>query len=380
MSAARKRVAVVGVGTMGSQAAWRLAARGAEVVGYDRFAPGHDRSAAGGETRIFRSAHFEDSRWVPLLRHADVLWEQLQRETGRELRTLTGCLLMGSTEEQQMATVLESIAEHGLDHEVLDAETLAKRFPQYRLEDGDAVVLDRRAGVIRPELTVQTAARRAEQLGAVIHRYNPVREITPVNGGVEIHTDSGSERFDAVVVTVGPWVNDLLPGLPWDVEIRRLVSAWFVPTTDAWFGEERPAFIRTTPTHCYGLPSPDGISVKLGLSKDLHRPAGDPNALDRTVQPDELEIYSELIGRYMPDLHPDPTRVSVFMEGYTGSSRPLVGPLPGAGNENVILLAGFSGHGFKLSPAFGDIAADLALEGSSSQPIDFVSTVDRTES
>ncbi|WP_455712221.1 hypothetical protein [Streptomyces collinus] len=72
---------------MGSQAAWRLASRGAEVVGYERFAPGHDRSAAGGESRIFRSAHFEDSRWVPLLRHADVLWEQLQQETGRELRT-----------------------------------------------------------------------------------------------------------------------------------------------------------------------------------------------------------------------------------------------------------------------------------------------------
>jgi sarcosine oxidase len=64
------------------------------------------------------------------------------------------------------------------------------------------------------------------------------------------------------------------------------------------------------------------------------------------------------------------------MEGYTESSRPLIGPLPGA--DNVVLLAGFSGHGFKLSPAFGDIAADLALEGTSSQPVDFVSTVGRT--
>ncbi len=378
MSAARKRVAVVGVGTMGSQAAWRLAARGAEVVGYDRFAPGHDRSAAGGETRIFRSAHFEDSRYVPLLQHADALWEQLQQETGRELRRLTGCLLMGPTEQHQMATVLESIAEHGLDHEVLDAELLAKRFPQYRIEDGDAAVLDRHAGFVRPELTIQSAARRAEQLGAVIHRYSTVREIVPVAGGVEIRTDSGSERFDTAVVTPGPWVNDLLPDLPWDVDVRRLISAWYVPTTpDAWFGEERPAFIRTAPTHCYGLPSPDGISVKLGLSRALHQPAGDPNQLDRTVRPEELEIFSELIGRHMPDLHPDPTRLSVYMEGYTESSRPLVGPLPGA--ENVILLAGFSGHGFKLAPAFGDIAADLALDGTSPQPIDFISTVGRTE-
>jgi sarcosine oxidase len=180
------------------------------------------------------------------------------------------------------------------------------------------------------------------------------------------------------VVTVGPWVNDLLPDLPWEVDIRRLLSAWYVPTADAWFGEERPAFIRTAPTHCYGLPSPDGVSVKLGLSRALHRPVDDPNRLDRTVEPEELEIFTELIRRHMPDLTPDPVRLSVYMEGYTESSRPLMGPLPGTGNDNVVLLAGFSGHGFKLSPAFGDIAADLALDGSTSQPIDFLSTIGRT--
>jgi sarcosine oxidase len=64
------------------------------------------------------------------------------------------------------------------------------------------------------------------------------------------------------------------------------------------------------------------------------------------------------------------------MEGYTESSRPLVGPLPG--NDDVVLLAGFSGHGFKLSPAFGDIAADLALEGRTTQPIEFITTRGRT--
>ncbi|MCO6003683.1 N-methyl-L-tryptophan oxidase [Actinoallomurus purpureus] len=372
---ARKRVAVVGVGTMGSQAAWRLAARGAEVVGFDRFAPGHDRSAAGGETRIFRSAHFEDSRYVPLLKHADALWRRLQRETGRELRRLSGCLLMGPAGHHQMRTVLESIAEHGLDHEILDAEALAARFPQFRIEDGDVAVLDRNAGYIRPELTVLTAAREAERLGARIHRYSPVREITPAGNGVAIRTDAGTEHVDAAVVTVGPWVNELLPGLPWEVDVRRLINAWYVPASDAWFGAERPAFIRTAPTHCYGLPSPDGVSVKLGLSRALHRPVDDPNQVDRTVRPEELEVFTELLRRHLPDLNPDPIRLSVFMEGYTESSRPLVGPLPGA--PNVVLLAGFSGHGFKLSPAMGDIAADLALDGTTARPIDFLSTVDR---
>ncbi|WP_338898583.1 FAD-dependent oxidoreductase [Streptomyces sp. TG1A-60] len=180
--ATRKRVAVVGTGTVGSQAAWRLAARGAEVVGYDRFAPGHDRSAAGGETRVFRSVQTDDGGYVPLVRHADALWRQLQAETGRELRRLTGCLFMGPADDPEMRTVVDVIAEHGLDHEVIDAEAMAKRFPQFRADDGDLVVLDRRAGVIRPELTVQTAARRAEELGARIRRYTPVREVTPVAG------------------------------------------------------------------------------------------------------------------------------------------------------------------------------------------------------
>lgn len=375
--ASKKRVAVVGTGTVGSQAAWRLAARGAEVVGYDRFAPGHDRSAAGGETRVFRSLQTHDSRYVPLVRHADVLWEQLQAETGRELRRLAGALVMGPADDPQMRTVVDGIAEHGLDHEVIDAEAMTKRFPLFRVDDGDLVILDRRAGFIRPELTVQTAARRAEELGARIRRYTPVREVVPVaGGGVEIRTDSDTERFDAAVVTPGPWVGDLLPGLPWEVSVYRAISAWFLPHEDPPPDAERPAFIRCGETPFYGIPSPDGLAVKLGLSQAHHKPVDDPNRLNRTVAPEELETFTAVVRRHLPGLNPDPVRLSVFMEGYTETNLPLVGPIPGC--DAIVLLAGFSGQGFKLAPAMGDIAADLVLQGRTSQPIDFVTTHART--
>ncbi|MGI5423804.1 N-methyl-L-tryptophan oxidase [Streptomyces sp. CA-179760] len=375
--ATRKRVAVVGTGTVGSQAAWRLAARGAEVVAYDRFAPGHDRSAAGGETRVFRSVQTDDGRYVPLVRHADALWTQLEAETGRELRRLTGCLFMGPADDPEMRTVMDVVAEHGLDHEVIEAEALAKRFPQFRVEDGDLAVLDPRAGFVRPELTVQTAARRAEELGARIRRYTPVRKVNALaGGGVEIRTDTGVERFDAAVVAPGPWVGDLLPDLPWGVGVYRAISAWFLPDEDHRAGAERPAFIRAGGTHFYGIPSPDGLSVKLGLSQAHHRPVDDPNRLERAVAPEELETFTAMVRRHLPGLNPDPVRLSVFMEGYTDSTRPLVGPLPGC--DDIILLAGFSGQGFKLSPAMGDIAADLALQGRTDQPIDFITTLGRT--
>lgn len=362
---------------MGSQTAWRLASKGAEVTGFDRFAPGHDRSAAGGETRVFRSAHFEGAHYVPLLRHADSLWRELQRETGRELRKLTGCLLMGPADDAQMRTALASVAEHGLDHEQLSPRQVGERFPQFRLDDNDVALLDRGAGYLRPELTVHSATQRAEQLGALIHRYTTVREIEPTRAGVRVHTEGGHEDFDTVVVTVGPWVNQLLPDLGFRVDIKRLINAWYLPTEHDWFAPERPAFIRTAPVHSYGLPSPDGISVKVGLSVAMHRAVDDPNRLDRTVRPDELDVFSKLLGEHFPDLHPDPIRLAVFMEGYTPSRHPLIGPLPG--EENIVVLAGFSGHGFKLSPAIGDVAADLALTGETSLPVEFFSLIGRSE-
>jgi sarcosine oxidase len=366
-----KRVAVIGAGSMGSQAMWRLAARGAEVIGYDRYAPGHDRGAAGGESRIFRAAHLGEPGYIPLLRLADGLWEQLQAETGRSLRRRSGCLVMGETASPSMRLLLSTSAAHRLDHEVLDREDLARRYPQHRLPDGHTAVLDRMGGVIRPEASIQAAATRAEQLGARLHRYTPVREVVPASGGgVRIVTDHGTDHVDAAVVTVGPWINTLLPDLPRAVDVRRVICSWHVPTRHDWFAGGAPPFVRATPHDCFGLPSPDGLSVKLGLSYARHLPVPEPERLDRTVRPEELATFHELIHELMPDLNPDPIRMSAYMEGYTESGDPLVGHLPG--EDDIIVMAGFSGSGFKISPAMGEIAADLALDGATAHPVDFL--------
>ena len=128
--------------------------------------------------------------------------------------------------------------------------------------------------------------------------------------------------------------------------------------------------MRSAPQACYGLPSPDGLSVKIGLSRAHYQEVPDPERLDRTVDPSELGIFREFIRDFMPDLNPDPVRLSVYMDGYTSSANPLVGHLPG--QEDIIVLAGFSGAGFKLSPAMGEIAADLALDGATEHPIGFL--------
>jgi sarcosine oxidase len=366
-----KRIAVIGAGSMGSQAMWRLAARGAEVLGYDRYAPGHDQGAAGGETRIYRSGNLWDAAYIPLLRLADRMWEQLQQETGRTLRSRNGCLVMGETASPSMQVLLSSIADHDLDHELLERGELARRYPQHLLPEGHTAVLDRAGGTIRPEASIQAAAGRAEQLGARLHRYTPVREVVPTaGGGVDVVTDNGTEHVDTAVVTAGPWINTLFPDLSQTVQILRVINSWHIPTVHDWFAGGAPAFVRSSPHACYGLPSPDGISVKIGLSRAHYAQVPDPERLDRTVDPSELGIFRQFIRDFMPDLNPDPVRLSVYMEGYTASANPLVGHLPG--QNDIIVLAGFSGGGFKFSPAMGEIAADLALEGTTEHPIGFL--------
>ena len=104
-------VIVVGLGAMGAHALWRLASRGAEVLGIEQFTPGHDRGASHGESRIIRT------EYVPLLLHAWRLWADLERETGEELVTQTGGLMLGAPDAPFITGPVESARAHGLEYE-----------------------------------------------------------------------------------------------------------------------------------------------------------------------------------------------------------------------------------------------------------------------
>src|SRR5688572_2436570 len=95
-------VVVVGLGAMGSAAAWHLAARGRHVIGLEQYAQGHDLGSSHGAARIFRVAYEQDD-YVRLALEALSLWRQLEEQSGREVLTQTGAIDYGS------AAVLERI-------------------------------------------------------------------------------------------------------------------------------------------------------------------------------------------------------------------------------------------------------------------------------
>ena len=107
-------VIILGTGGVGSAAAYHLAKRGANVLGIDRFAGGHDRGSSHGETRVIRQAYFEHPDYVPLLLRAYELWRELEAETGVDLLRQVGLLQVGPPVGTVVRGVLQSAKQHGL--------------------------------------------------------------------------------------------------------------------------------------------------------------------------------------------------------------------------------------------------------------------------
>ncbi len=364
------RVAVVGTGVIGAMTAWHLARRGAEVLALDTYSPGHDRGASAGESRIFRTVYKEGAEYVPLLQRSGQLWRELEADTGSALLTLCGGLTIGPADDPDVAAVRACAEECGLDHEVLDAAEAGVRFPQHRLDTDEIAVLDPAAGVLRPEPAVQAALRAAEAAGARLLPYHPVDDVTETAGGWRIRSAERAYDVDHVVFAPGPWARRLAPLRESPVEARLITACWFAVRDVAAHRPDRlPIAIRRHREAGFScFPALDGAAIKI-VPHHLGWPVlDDPDHLPRTADVEFVRGASAAAERLLPGVVPHPIRIGTYVEGFTPDDHALLGPVPGCANATV--LTGFSGHGFKLAPVFGELAAELVLTGTTSHDID----------
>ncbi|TDD47535.1 N-methyl-L-tryptophan oxidase [Nonomuraea terrae] len=361
-------VAVVGTGAVGSMALWRLAERGIPAVGFDAYAPGHDRGAAGGESRIFRTAYKEGPEYVPLLREARTLWEELERVSGRRLLTPVGGVTAGPRDHPKIRAVLAAARAHDLPVEVLTGRDARERVPEHPLREGEVLVADPDAGHLRPEPAVVAAANAAEQAGARIARYTPVHEVRADATGVTVVTGDGRHRFTHAVLAPGPWAATpgvLLPQpLARHVSAMAITSTWFPRRDETLFGPQRcPIAIRVGEPAYSCFPSVDGAGVKVNLHVPW-RPIGSPESLPRSVPVAYVRQVAEAVAATLPGLRPDPIRVATYADAFSPDGHGLLGRM-----GRTVVAAAFSGHGFKLAPVFGDIVADLVETGATARGI-----------
>lgn len=356
------RVAVVGCGAMGAASMWRLKQRGAEVVGFDRFSPPHDRGSTHGDTRITRTAYMEGPFYVPLLQETFPLWRDLEKRSGTALLTMTGLLTIGRPDSAPVMGVLESARRHGLDVKVLEAPEIRRLYPTHVVADGDIAVFDPQAGVLRPELAVEAMLE-----GANVRRKVQVTAVEPRPDGVAIVTESGREDFDAAVIATGPWIRELVPAIP--IRIERQVSLWWAlqSGSDQFSPDRFPVWIREgTPNgDFFGFPTLDGKSVKLG--RHHNGETTDADSVRRTVTDADLDPARLFLTSYMHGVTRSLVKSIVCLYTNTPDQHFVIDRHPHS--EKVVVVSACSGHGFKFSAVIGDIAADLVLDGDTRRDI-----------
>jgi sarcosine oxidase len=348
---------VVGVGGLGSAALDHLARRGRSVVGLERFDVPNELGSSHGITRIIRLAYYEDPSYVPLLRRSYELWRELETAAGEQLLHITGSLDMGPPGSFVFEGSRRSCEEHGLEHEVMDAAEVERRFPAYRLPAETLALFQPDGGFLLPERCIVTHIELAQALGAVVQARERVLEWEPTENGVRVTSDRGVYQAEQLVLTTGAWLGELA-GLP--VVAERQVLAWLQPLQPRLFAPERfPVFnLMVEDGRYYGFPVFGIPGFKFGRYHHLEE-HGDPDVLDREPRREDEQVLRAFASRYLPEgAGPTLTLKACLFEN-TPDEHFLLGLHPE--HDQVIVAGGGSGHGFKFASVIGEIAAELAL-------------------
>jgi sarcosine oxidase len=305
---------------------------------------------------------------VPLLQETFPLWRELEADTGTELLTLTGALMIGSPSAEAVTGALAAAADYGLDVRLLKADEVRRTYPAHIVGNRDVAVLDAQAGFVRPEAAVDAMIGRIEALGGEIRRGVAVSAVNHRPDGVEVVSEEARETFDAVVIAAGPWMHELVDWLPLTVE--RQVLVWFAlakngasPLTPGRF----PVFIRQADGigDVYGFPTLDGASVK--IARHHAGDATDPQHVRREVSDGELDPLRRYVRTRLRGVTQRVIRTVTCMYTNTPDGHFAIGLHPE--DARVTVISACSGHGFKFAPVIGDIAADLACEGHTARDI-----------
>ena len=347
---------------MGSAAAAALARRNARVIAFDRLDPPHTLGSSHGRTRIIREAYYEHPLYVPLVRRAYELWEQLEKEVGTELLRVTGGLMVGPERGPLFSGALASARTHGIQHEILDAAAIHSRFPAYTASQDSLGLLESRAGMLFPERCIAAHLERAREGGVELHSNEEVHSWTTSATGVTLRTTSGSYQVDRLIVAAGPWLPELAslgPGLP--LEIERQLSHWFRPAAPD------PSIYEAmqTPIALWELQDGElfatlpnlGDGVKCGTHHSGSSTS--PAQVDRKVSDAENEIARNALNSVMPGAGGDLLESRVCLYTNTPDSHFIID----WAEDRVLLLSPCSGHGFKFASAIGEIAAQMTLDG-----------------
>ncbi len=369
---ATEEFVILGAGLAGASAAWQLARRGQSVTVLERTTPANPQGSSHGSARIFRYAYLEQL-YCDLVVRAHRGWDELERESGQELITTTGCVDFG--ELRRPETLAAVLSRAGVDHDLLSAEEATARWPQFTFDT--PVLWHPGAGVLDPDRTVEAMLElvRASGQARILTDWEATG-IERTRTGFRVRSSAGETvEGSRIIVAVGGWLPDAVQGLGLPsrlvtsmppIEVRQEQAYHFPYRSQT--GASWPAFIhKSSDLQTYGLPG--------GRDADFrgHKVAqynGGPtirsaSSQDGLVREANRRLMVEYVESHLPGLEPQPYAETTCLFTNTPTDDFIMDA-----EDDVTVVSACSGHGAKFAPLLGELAVDLAM-GTGSVPAEF---------
>ncbi|XP_053313029.1 peroxisomal sarcosine oxidase [Spea bombifrons] len=357
---------VIGAGIQGSFTAYHLAKSGKKTLLLEQFPLPHSRGSSHGQTRIIRRAYPEDF-YTDMMEECYQLWAEVERESETKLYRKTGLLVLANAGNHAFEVVCENMKQRQIPWESLSQATFKMRYPGFSIKPGEEVCNDINGGVLYADKSLRAVQGLFQLMGGVIHDGEKVTHIEP-GPVVIVSTTSSTYEAEKLVITVGPWAKKVLSPLGLQLPLKTLrinVCYWREKNPgDSGILQNLPCFLgmqlNGDQRDVYGLQSQEYP----GLIKICYHHGNEAEPEERDLQvkdpkiPD-IQILRSFISNYLPGLHPEPVVVEQCMYTSTPDTNFILDHHPL--HKNIVIGAGFSGHGFKLSPVVGKILSELCI-------------------
>ena len=360
----KPHIAVIGAGALGGWTALHLLERGARVTLLDAWGPGNSRASSGGETRVMRGTYGPDQPYTEMAARALKLWAKYERRWKRQFLHRCGVLWMASGRDDAFERgSVAALRAAKIQFQELSAAAMKKRWPQINFDgiewgifEPECGYLDARASCAAVVDAFVAAGGKYRQVAVVPERL----DVAPLSS--VCLSDGSQVKADSYVFACGPWLGKLFPGTIGGLVQPTKQDIFFfgAPAGDDRFSDAHlPVWADHRGRFRYGIPGSDRRGFK--IADDTRGPAFDPTNGERVVNPETLKDIREYVGLRFPALKDAPlieTRVCQYEQ--TPDGHFIIDRHPAA--ENVWIVGGGSGHGFKHGPAVGEMVAALVLK------------------
>ncbi|HEY7699000.1 MAG TPA: FAD-dependent oxidoreductase [Vicinamibacteria bacterium] len=355
-------VVVVGAGVFGTWTGYHLLEAGRRVKVLDAYGPGSSRASSGGETRVIRSAYGDDEIYTRFSFRSLEKWKDLSKRVGHPLFHETGVLWMARDEDPLALRSLEVLSRVGVPHEKVTRSELEKRYPQVNFGPVSWAIWEPRAGALMARRSVHMLALELARMGGEVVAGTAL--MPSGKGHLSSIATADGRSFPAAdfVFACGPWLAKVFPELLGRriFPTRQEVFYFGPPSGDDRFRPSRLPIWIDDIGQWYGLPDIESKGFK--LAQHALGPAFDPDTGERSVSPEGLAAARAFVSERFPALEGAPL-VAAEVCQYENSSNGdfLIDRHPDF--DNVWLVGGGSGHGFKHGPVVGEYVAERVISG-----------------